>query len=155
MHGFGVEIGYGSHHTILPFCEGYEMGSGNYDGLHLPVKDVTFDYLYSSHCLEHIDDYQSTLREWLRVIKKGHYLIIIVPHRDLYEKKLTLPSLFSHEHKRFYTPSSLLREIEESLPINSYRVRHLKDNDGGYCYGDPPEVHGKGQYEIELVLQKL
>jgi hypothetical protein len=56
---------------------------------------------------------------------------------------------------RFYTPASLLRELEECLKPNSYRVRHLSDNDFGYAYGLTPDRHALGCYEIELVVEKI
>lgn len=156
MQGNGCEIGYGSkNETILPFCDGFDLNTPGYDGRVIPVVDGYYDYLYSSHCLEHIIDWHYALFEWMRVIKKGGFLIILVPHRDLYEKKLEMPSQFSGEHVRFYTPAILLTQIEWIYNINTYRIRHLKDNDEGYIYTDPPNVHGKGQYEIECVVQKL
>jgi len=42
-----------------------------------------------------------------------------------------------------------------SLRPNTYRVRHLRDNDDGYSYGIGPEMHAGGGYEIELVVQKI
>jgi hypothetical protein len=49
-----------------------------------------------------------------------------------------------------------LREIEETYAPNSYRVRHLIDNDKGYDYRPPENEHWvTGCYEIELVLEKV
>lgn len=47
---------------------------------------ATMDFAYSSHVLEHIEDYQSALREWWRVIKPGGYLILYLPDEDEYPK---------------------------------------------------------------------
>jgi hypothetical protein len=77
------------------------------------------------------------------------------PHQFLYEKKHTLPSLWNADHQRFYTPASLLREFEEALEPNSYRIRHLRDCDEGYTYELGPESHAGGGYEIELVVEKI
>jgi len=46
-------------------------------------------------------------------------------------------------------------EFEESLIPNSYRVRHLADNDREFNYGLDPGVHSSGCYEIELVVEKI
>ena len=46
-------------------------------------------------------------------------------------------------------------EIEEALPVNSYRLRHLCDNDYGFDYSLTPDKPPSGGYEIELVLQKI
>jgi SAM-dependent methyltransferase len=157
MFGNGLDIGYKGYlenvHPILPTAKGITLD--DYDGIVLPFEDNSQDYVYSSHVLEHIDNRSAVIRDWLRVLKFGAYIICVVPHRDLYEKKLDKPSRFNEDHKVFFTPASLLKEFEDALPINSFRVRHMRDNDKGHFYTDPPEQHGRGQYEIELVLQKL
>lgn len=159
MSGNGCEIGYSGYLPnvipILENCIGYDLNTPGYNGEVIPAIDNYYDYLYSSHCLEHIGDYKNAIKEWIRVVRPGGYIITIVPHRDLYEKKLHLPSRFNGDHKRFYTPASLLKEFEESLPINSFRVEHLKDNDKGHVYTDASEIHGRWLYEIELVIRKL
>ena len=121
----------------------------------LPFSDHSQDAVYSSHCLEHILDYRSALREWYRVLKIGGYLVIAVPHHFLYERRRQLPSHWNRDHKRFYTPGNLLREIEDALEPNTYRVRHLADNDFGFDYSIPPREGAVGCQEIELVLEKL
>ncbi len=160
MSGLGAEIGYAGYkpgtETILDGCDGYDVATTpGYDGRTIPKADGHYDYVYSSHCLEHIEDYAQAIREWMRVVKPGGYIVTVVPHRDLYEKKLTPPSRFNGDHKHFITPASLLKMFEDTLPVNSFRVRHLQDNDAGHLYADPPEMHGRGQYELELVIQKL
>src|SRR5215467_2030686 len=90
-----------------------------------------------------------------RVLKSGGFIVCIVPHQFLYEKKTALPSIWNSDHKRFYTPASLLREFEEALVPNTYRIRHLCDSDDGYTYDIGPDVHSGGGYEIELVVQKI
>lgn len=159
MSGHGAEMGYAGYTpgvvTILEDCDGYDTSTPGYDGLHIPVADGHYDWLYSSHCLEHIENWPATLKEWFRVVRPGGHIITVVPHRDLYEKKMGLPSRWNGDHKRFYTPASLLAEFESALPINSFRIRHLRDNDAGHIYTDGPDVHGRGQYDIELVIEKL
>jgi SAM-dependent methyltransferase len=159
MSGIGLDIGYkGYEENIVPILEsaqGIDLETPGYDGRTLPFEDNSLDYVYSSHCLEHISDYKNYIKEALRVLKPGGYIITVVPHRDLYEKKLTLPSQWNGDHKRFYTSASLCKEFEESLPINSYRIRHLHENDAGHKYDQPENEHSVGQYEIELVVQKL
>jgi len=79
----------------------------------------------------------------------------VVPHQFLYEKKCNLPSRWNADHKRFYTPATLLCEFEAALQPNTYRVRHLCDNDQNYTYHIGPEAHAGGGYEIEFVVQKI
>lgn len=159
MSGSGLDIGYKGYldnvHPVLPTATGIDLNTPGYDGNTLPFAQNSQDYVYSSHFLEHVTDYKNALKEQYRVLKPNGYMIIVVPHQWLYEKKDTLPSRWNADHKRFYTSQSLLREIEESLPKNSYRIRHLRENDEGHDYNDGPDVHGRWLYEIEVVVQKL
>lgn len=159
MSGCGLDIGYSGYlDNVVPILEsavGVDTNYPGYDGKTLPFPDNSQDYVYSSHCLEHITDHRTVIKDWFRVVKPGGFIVTIVPHRDLYEKRLCPPSRWNPDHKGFYIPSVLLKEFEESMPINSFRVRHLRDNDEGHIYTDGPEIHGRWLYEIELVVQKL
>lgn len=155
----GLDIGYkGSEPNALPVLEtatGVDVDYPGYDGRTLPFADESQDYVFTSHVLEHISDWQNALRDWFRVLKPYGHLILIVPHRDLYEKKLNPPSRWNEDHKRFYIPSLLLFEVQAALPTNSWRLRHMRDNDDGFDYSIPPEKHSGGCYEIECVIQKI
>lgn len=159
MSGNGLEIGYAGYTPgIVPILEtaiGVDIEYPGYDGRTLPFPDGSQDYVYSSHVLEHIEDYDWAINEWWRVLKIGGHIVIVVPHQYLYEKKKQPPSKFNGDHRRFYTPAKLLAEIEKCLQENSYRVRLLEDNDKGYDYTIPPQKHSAGAYEITLVLEKI
>jgi SAM-dependent methyltransferase len=154
-----LDIGYrGEMPDAEPIIEnaiGIELDYPDYDGKTLPFSDYSQDAVFASHVLEHIEDFSAVLADWYRVLKIGGYLIIAVPHRDLYERKAAPPSQFNADHKRFYTPGSLLTEIEGSLPVGGYRVRSLRDIDDDFDYSVPPGTHAVGSYEIELVVQKI
>ncbi len=154
-----LDIGYKGYLQdvlpITPAAVGVDLDYPGYDGKRLPFAEGSQDAVYASHCLEHIDDFEGALQDWFRVLRIGGHLVITVPHKFLYEKKQGLPSNWNGDHKRFYTPASLLREIEHSLKPNTYRVRHIEDNDFGYNYAIPPERHSSGCYEIELVVEKV
>jgi SAM-dependent methyltransferase len=159
MSGNGLDVGYAGYisgvEPILPNSIGVDLNYTGYDGLTLPFADNSQDYIYSSHCLEHISDYKTVIQDWYRVVKTGGYIVTVVPHQYLYEKKLALPSNWNGDHKRFYTPASLLQEFEQSLEPNSYRVRFLEDGDKHFDYSIGPEKHSGGQYEITLVIEKI
>lgn len=57
--------------------------------------DNAFETVYSSHCLEHIKDWEKAVKEWARVASK--YVYIVVPDFLLYEKGSILP-LFNPQH---------------------------------------------------------
>jgi SAM-dependent methyltransferase len=66
------------------------------------VPDDTFDFVHSSHCLEHLHDPAEGLRNWLRVTKPGGYVVVMIPDEDLYEQGV-FPSTFNRDHKRTFT----------------------------------------------------
>lgn len=47
-------------------------------------KDGEFDYVFSSHVLEDLEDPINALIEWLRVLKVNGHLILYLPHKDFY-----------------------------------------------------------------------
>ena len=155
-----LDVGYSGYDnpdkkTALPGAVGIDVDYPGYDGIHLPFDDGIVDCVFSSHCLEHIQFDHAAIRDWYRVLRIGGFIVCMVPSQALYEKRRFLPSKFNSDHKRMYTPSSLARTFEESLEVNSYRVRHLAENDGGFNYALGPDVHSEGAYEIEIVVEKI
>lgn len=154
-----LDIGYrGGDPNAVPITEnaiGVELDYPGYDGRHLPFPDESQDTVLAGHVLEHIPEYRLVLQDWYRVLKVGGFLVVFVPHRHLFERVCDLPSRWNGDHKRLYTPASLLAEIEDALPVNGYRIRHLADNDHDFNYDrglDQPPVGGS---EIELVIEKI
>ena len=154
-----LDIGYKGYENdivaIVPQAIGVDVDYPGYDGRSLPFPDESQDAVFSSHCLEHVDDARATISEWFRVLKTDGFLVICVPHQHLYERKSNPPSRWNPDHRRFYTPATLLIDIEDALKPNTYRLRHLADNDVNYNYSIPPDQHPAGCYEIELVIQKI
>lgn len=50
-----------------------------YDGEHLPFADASFDIIFSSNVLEHVDNLKGLLQEMHRVLKNGGKCIHLVP----------------------------------------------------------------------------
>ena len=48
--------------------------------------EESVDAVFSSHCLEHIEDPEAALAAWWKLIKVGGYLVLYLPHRDLYPR---------------------------------------------------------------------
>ena len=153
--GFQGGAAPGSVVPILPGAIGVDMDYPGYDGRILPFADASQDAVYSSHCLEHIADYIKAIQEWHRVVRVGGHIITVVPSAHLYERKFHVPSFWNIDHRRTYTPATLLAEFAAALLPNSYRVRHLMENDAGYQYSLPPNAHPEGCHEIELVIEKI
>jgi SAM-dependent methyltransferase len=128
------------------------------------VADASFDFVHSSHCLEHLRDPREGLRNWFRVLKPGGHLIVTVPDEDLYEQG-QFPSTFNLDHKWTFTihkPSSwsersvnVLSLVEMlGLDADVQRVELLNTT---YRYGLPRYDQTKtpvGESGIELVVRK-
>jgi SAM-dependent methyltransferase len=151
----GFRGGVPDAEPITAKAVGVELDYPGYDGIRLPFPDQSQDAVFASHTLEHIVDWRAVLADWYRVLKIGGYLVVAVPHQFLYERKANLPSRFNGDHKRFYTPASLMAQIEEALPLAGWRLRSLRDVDEGFSYDVPPEQSPVGCYEIEMVVQRI
>lgn len=107
--GHGIDIGgapdpLGQYVGIFPAMlsvRTWDLQDGDAQYLH-GVPDATFDFVHSSHCLEHMVDVGEALRNWLRVMKPGGYLVITVPDEDMYELG-RWPSQFNPDHKWTFT----------------------------------------------------
>ena len=45
------------------------------------IPNESYDFLIASHCLEHCANTLLTIREWLRVVKKGGTIMLILPDK--------------------------------------------------------------------------
>jgi len=46
------------------------------------IEDASYDFLLSSHCIEHMANPLKGLAEWIRVLKQDGLLVLVVPHKD-------------------------------------------------------------------------
>lgn len=52
------------------------------DASSLPIPDNSTDFVIHSHVWEHLFDSLGALEEWVRVVRDGGYIFVIVPKRD-------------------------------------------------------------------------
>lgn len=160
--GEGLDIGCGND-PITPGCSGWDLCNGDAQELD-GVPDESFDFVYSSHCIEHMTDVRRAIANWFRVVRRGGYLIIYGPERDLYEKRRTLPSRFNPHHQHMFlvgrkeAPDTLdiCEEIRAALSTTGgrYRIEYIKTCSEGW---EPltPEVQSPGEYSFEAVIRRL
>jgi SAM-dependent methyltransferase len=124
-----------------------------------PVRPrAAFVFPSASHVLEHVPDPGVALERWVDLLVPGGYLIISVPHRDLYEKRKVLPSLWNQDHKSFWMPDAheppvtrgLRQTIREALG-DRVTVLDLRVVNSGYVDTGPAK-HAEGEFSIEAVL---
>ena len=121
MKGEGLDIGAGTD-PIVPGVRTFDQAQGDANRIDEYIHQQ-FDFVFSSHCLEHMLDPWDALARWWKLVKPDGHLIVIVPDEDLYEQGYW-PSLFNEDHKHTFTlnerswsPVSInVRKLIESLP---------------------------------------
>jgi SAM-dependent methyltransferase len=159
--GEGVDIGCGED-PVTETCLQWDLPQG--DAQELPgLPAARFDWVYSSHCLEHLRNPWIAIQRWWEVLKPGGYLLVVVPDEDLYEQGIW-PSRFNGDHKWTFTihkPSSWspvsinLSELAASLP--RHRIEWLRTLDYGYDYtgGVWDRTLGHAEAHIEALVRKM
>ncbi len=134
LGGTGIDIGCGSD-PVTPTAERFDREHGDANHASRYIRNQ-FDFVYSSHCLEHMLDPRATLLDWWSLVRPGGHLFLIVPDEDLYEQGVW-PSRFNPEHHATFTISKQnswspvsrnLRELAESLPESEIISLQLQDN---------------------------
>ena len=74
------------------------------------VKDASLDFIFSSHLLEHIEDYGGALKDWWRCIKPGGHLVLYLPHKDLYPN-IGTPGA-NPDHKHDFLPEDITKAMQ-------------------------------------------
>lgn len=155
--GEGLDIGCGND-PLVDGVYGWDLMNGDAQYLR-GIENESLDFVYSSHCLEHMTDVRIALLNWFRVVKKGGYLLLYIPHRDLYEKREELPSRFNPHHKHMFTLGGdtnaytldIVEEISRSL--TGATIEYAKVCSEGHTITDPL-IESDGEYSIEVVVRK-
>ena len=136
--GTGIDIGCGDdpiYENARPFD--VEHGDANRISNYITEK---FDYVFSSHCLEHMCNPYRAIQEWWKLVKLNGYMYIVVPDEDLYEQGV-FPSRWNQDHKCTFTIykdkswcyfSVNVIDLVKSLPGSRFVKLALQDD--GYNY---------------------
>jgi SAM-dependent methyltransferase len=169
--GTGIDIGaggdnLGNYAYIFPKLinvSPWDVNNGDAQYLK-SVPDNYYDFVHSSHCLEHLHDPYIGLQNWWRVLKPGGYMIVMIPDEDLYEQGF-FPSKFNGDHKWTFTiykeeswcaKSINLLDIIKSL--DRYKICKLELLDRTFNYNiknqDQTRTSKLTESAIEVILQK-
>lgn len=102
LTGKGLDIGCGND-PVAPDVRRFEVEDGDANDITRYVHE-SFDYVFSSHCLEHMHDPRAALKEWWKLVRPGGHIFFSVPDEDLYEQGV-FPSRFNADHKATFTLS--------------------------------------------------
>ena len=169
--GNGIDIGAGNdslgkyqqQFPLVGQVRGWDLPDGDAQIL-ATVADETYDFVHSSHCLEHMVNPFDAYKNWLRVCKPGGYIITTIPDEDLYEQGV-FPSTFNHDHKTTWTilkekswsPASI-NVIEFLYPFrNQIEVLKIELVNGAFKYNEhryDQTYHSISECAIEFIVRK-
>ena len=143
----GIEIGASAHNPFnldtinvdftdainvfkqaeINLCGSYAEVDIVADALHLPFKNNSYDFVISSHVLEHCYDLISVIKECKRVIKKNGYILSILPLPEIcpndpkvtfseFKKRIGIEKLGDQGHCSMCTIDTFI-EIGKSLNL--------------------------------------
>ena len=129
------------------------------------VKEGEFDFVHSSHCLEHLVDPLQGIKNWFRVVRPGGHLIVTVPDEDLYEQGV-FPSTMNLDHKWTFTVYKQASWSDKSLNVvdviktlgEQANVQKIELLSASYRFSLPrydQTLTPVGECGIEFVIRKL
>lgn len=129
------------------------------------LKRQSYQLVYSSHCIEHINDAPAALATWWSLVAPGGWLWVLAPDWQLYEHALW-PSTLNAKHlwrcrllgRTDYTERwlSLGNEAEAMAGAQVMRLA-IQDTDYNYTITDPTvdQSRTSAEVSIELVMRKV
>jgi 2-polyprenyl-3-methyl-5-hydroxy-6-metoxy-1,4-benzoquinol methylase len=106
-HGSVVDIGCGDD-LIVPSAVGVDVRKTSKSQIITDkfktlstVLNQRFDTVFSSHCLEHIDNDVMAVRDWISLLNDGGHLILYLPSDDHYDNKSNPDHLHWYKHESF------------------------------------------------------
>jgi len=171
FRGEGIDIGgapdpLALYVELFPLMRGvkvWDLNDG--DGQTMSgIPNDQYDFVHSSHCLEHLRDPEEGLRNWFRILKPGGHIIVTIPDEDLYEQG-QFPSTYNADHKWTFTIfktdswSGKSRNVVDLIAAlgNAADVQKLDLLNATYRYGLPrmdQTLTPIAESGIEFVIRK-
>lgn len=169
--GNGIDIGAGIDglgnycyfFPLMAYVKPWDVEDGDAQYMQ-GVRNNYYDFVHSSHCLEHMVDPYVALENWIRICKSGGYIVLLVPDEDLYEQG-EWPSTFNPDHKSSFTINKAKSWSPASVNVfdllgkfdSQIKVIKLELLDETFIYNQPRVDQSRSFSEsaIEIILQKL
>ena len=167
--GRGIDVGCGNDPMrvadwpnvteIVP----YDQVLGNGDATFLSeIGGGEFDFVHSSHCLEHLRNPRAALTNWLRVLRPGGFVVCTIPEELLYECG-RWPSAWNPDHKVSFTMRALpiipmsgnVLHLLWKIPADVEMVQLLTEHWDPTKFGQDQTVLGNAECAIEFVVRKV
>ena len=105
--GKGLDIGGFSGSTFPNAKPINILNNDGFDAYHLPKGK--YDYIFSSHTLEHLYDYVGALEYWKKYLKENGVLFLYLPHPDM---EYWLPQN-NRKHLHLFYPEDIHKLLED------------------------------------------
>lgn len=108
-----------------------------------PIPDRSYDFIISSHAIEHMANPLRALSEWIRVLKDEGILVLVVPHKDA-----------TFDHRRPVTSlDHLLEDLHNGTNENDLthlpEILELHDLGRDHLAGTPEEFKRRSEKNAE------
>jgi len=110
--GCGNDIKKGKEWDNVDIQKSPEVKSFDFNKFPYPIKDNTYDFVYTRNVLEHLDEPEKTIMEFWRMCKPNAVIEMIVPY---YTNKGAYSSL---NHKHFFNETAFEELIKQTTTIN-------------------------------------
>ncbi len=168
--GAGIDIGgkpdplarYVSQFSGMTSVRTWDIEDGDAQLLS-DIPDNSYDFGVASHSLEHMVDVVEALKNWLRIIKPGGYLVITIPDEDLYELGCW-PSQWNGDHKHTFTiykrkswsPVSInILDLVVKLELKVERIMLVNDFFLEDFRGEDQTMMPLAECSIEIIIKKI
>jgi hypothetical protein len=109
--GTGVDVGCNREEWKFPGAYAVDPAINEYDALNFPYDNL--DYVFSSHCLEHLINWVDVLDYWTSKLKVGGTLFLYLPD---YSQTYWRP-WHNRKHVNIFTPDIIV----DYMTDNGYR----------------------------------
>lgn len=170
-NGDGLDIGGGDDplgrwvHAFarMKSCRTWDKADGDAQELK-GVAAGSFDFVASSHCLEHLRDPSDALFAWSQVVRPGGFIVVTIPDFDLYEGG-NWPSRYNADHKWKFTLSRSHAPEDKLLNVVNWlsglavgcgveRIQLIRDFHSPHLAGTDQTLLPNVESAIEFVLRK-
>lgn len=130
--GTGFDIGYSKEEWKLPGAHGIEPDiNPHFHAENLPAT-ILVDYVFSSHCLEHVHNWVKCLDYWSQVIKPGGVLFLYLPD---YSQTYWRP-YHNRKHIHSFTPAIIKDYFEASGMYKNIFVSGIDANNSFTAFAE-------------------
>jgi SAM-dependent methyltransferase len=170
FRGKGIDIGCGGDRLdrdgLFPniaSCDGFDIADGDAEEILKYLPRHSYDFVYSSHCLEHMRDPARAISNWFELVRPYGFLCVVIPDEDLYEQGVW-PSRFNADHKwsftfkkrRSWSPRSINvveMILDNLLQFTLIRIS-LVDDQYEYNISGVDQSLGSAEVGIEFIIQR-